>query len=231
MRTFIIILGLFSGFISLPSLASSPTWYRIEVMLVAFHSTHLIGDESWPQELSFPTPMSPSYQQWLKEHPVEVKQLFSRLNVPHTTNPASVPLRLTEGVERISKRTDVEILSHKAWLEPIQNRTDALYHPIKLNFIRQQYAYQLQGNISFHVERYLHTNTNLVLRKSMIMNELDRLDPNTDAIEIELLDLEPVQAANIRLNRRMRSNELHYLDHPFLGLLVKATPVRTAEDI
>ena len=32
----------------------------------------------------------------------------------------------------------------------------------------------------------------------------------------------------MRESRRMRSNELHYLDHPYLGLLILVTPLEEA---
>lgn len=34
----------------------------------------------------------------------------------------------------------------------------------------------------------------------------------------------PLRAAEFNLSRRMRSDEVHYLDHPLLGLVVKVTP-------
>jgi hypothetical protein len=37
-------------------------------------------------------------------------------------------------------------------------------------------------------------------------------------------------AVLLQQTRRMRSNEVHYIDHPLLGLIVKFTPV-TAEEL
>ncbi|MEX1056757.1 MAG: CsiV family protein, partial [Natronospirillum sp.] len=34
----------------------------------------------------------------------------------------------------------------------------------------------------------------------------------------------PVESALFKENRRMRSNELHYIDHPRLGLIIQFTP-------
>ena len=34
----------------------------------------------------------------------------------------------------------------------------------------------------------------------------------------------------INFHRRMRSKELHYLDHPIVGILVKALPVEKQEE-
>ena len=50
--------------------------------------------------------------------------------------------------------------------------------------------------------RYLHLDTDLVLR---------------DAVS--------AQPYRIRLHRRLRSEELHHLDHPAIGVLVRIDPI------
>jgi hypothetical protein len=63
-------------------------------------------------------------------------------------------------------------------------------------------AGRLNGLIRVTRGRFLHLDTDLILR-----------DTNAS---------KPVR---IRLNRRMRSGELHYVDHPKLGILFQATRV------
>ena len=40
----------------------------------------------------------------------------------------------------------------------------------------------------------------------------------------------PLRAAKIERSRRMRSGEVHYLDHPLLGMVVKVTPYEVPEE-
>ena len=40
----------------------------------------------------------------------------------------------------------------------------------------------------------------------------------------------PLRAAKIERSRRMRSGEVHYLDHPLLGMVVKVTPWEEPEE-
>jgi hypothetical protein len=47
-------------------------------------------------------------------------------------------------------------------------------------------------------------------------NEFQALTGNQYSVE---------RTVNIKQRRRMRSNELHYIDHPLLGLLIKISPV------
>ena len=66
-------------------------------------------------------------------------------------------------------------------------------------------AGRLSGQIQITRGRFLHLDTDLVLRGS---------DSN--------------QSYRVRLNRRMRSDELHYVDHPKLGIIIRATRVAAA---
>lgn len=66
-------------------------------------------------------------------------------------------------------------------------------------------AGRLEGLVRLTRGRFLHLDTDLLLR-----------DPNSS------------QPYRVQLNRRMRSNELHYLDHPKLGIIFRATRLRPA---
>jgi hypothetical protein len=65
-------------------------------------------------------------------------------------------------------------------------------------------AGRLTGRVKVTRGRFLHVHTDLVLR-----------DPASS------------EQIRITLHRRMRSNELHYLDHPRIGVLIRAMPVAT----
>ena len=63
----------------------------------------------------------------------------------------------------------------------------------------------LNGLIQISRGRYLHVNTDLYLQKAS------------------------ARPYRIQLHRRMRSRETHYLDHPKLGIIVRAEPVAIAK--
>ena len=67
-------------------------------------------------------------------------------------------------------------------------------------------AGRLQGLVRFTRGRYLHLDTDLTLQ-----------------------DANAPRTFRIRLNRKMRSDELHYVDHPKVGILIKAKRVEHAE--
>ena len=77
---------------------------------------------------------------------------------------------------------------------------------------------QLDGTIKLVLARYLHVYTDLLLRKPVVYEVL-----NTETEEVTkrpaLMDI------RVQEHRRMRSRELHYIDHPLLGMLVQITPM------
>jgi hypothetical protein len=64
-------------------------------------------------------------------------------------------------------------------------------------------------------------------------SELPQSTDETDPVALEPVDAEPVytwrHAVAFAQRRRMRSNEVHYLDHPMLGVVVKLTPLSEEE--
>ncbi len=90
--------------------------------------------------------------------------------------------------------------------------------------------YEMEGKITVALSRYLHTYTDLVLRRPRF--SLDEVLENPDQIQpppdysgnAHILD-------NYRLkeHRRMRSKTLHYLDNPEFAMLILITRYETEE--
>lgn len=76
-------------------------------------------------------------------------------------------------------------------------------------------------------------NLEVVTEIAPALEDIDMLTI-PDATVGESLSLEPVypyrHAVRMQQSRRMRSNEVHYIDHPMLGLVIKITPL-TEEDL
>jgi len=78
----------------------------------------------------------------------------------------------------------------------------------------------MEGLVSVSVNRYLHVNLDMILRKDRVSTggELD------DGM-LETGD----QRFRMQEHRRMRSGKLHYLDHPMMGVLIKIDRSETAD--
>jgi hypothetical protein len=77
---------------------------------------------------------------------------------------------------------------------------------------------QFDGIVKVVLGRYLHFYTDLIfLHPSPSSNE-----PHTDQQSDTSISFTYYR---VKSHRRMRSRELHYLDHPLLGILVQITPL------
>lgn len=76
---------------------------------------------------------------------------------------------------------------------------------------------ELDGTVKVLLDRYLHVYTDLVFRAPVAMQAVQDQGP--------LRSGNAIYEYRVQDHRRMRSRELHYLDHPLLGVLVRITPV------
>ena len=85
---------------------------------------------------------------------------------------------------------------------------------------------QLEGTVKVVLGRYLHVYADLLLRRRMPEgfigeNRVDGLQRTSNDNGAGFR--EPTtqrHAFQMRQHRRMRSNEIHYLDHPMMGMIV-----------
>ncbi len=102
---------------------------------------------------------------------------------------------------------------HTAWRQPVVAKKRA--QPVAINLSAQ--GVPLIGTIKVSVQRYLHINVDLLLgTPSSTFNS--SLAATNQATYTQLPDQYRFIA-----HRKMRSEELHYIDHPKLGIIVKAT--------
>jgi len=89
--------------------------------------------------------------------------------------------------------------------------------------------YELEGKITIALSRYLHTYTDLVLRRPRLSE--DALDNVAEQayLQAHLADTRILNNHLMREHRRMRSKNLHYIDNPEFGLLILITPYEVAE--
>jgi hypothetical protein len=113
----------------------------------------------------------------------------------------------------------------------------------RIDLARDPSQVALDGTLRVHRARYLHVQADLLYYRPLdddgntpVPTEDDPTtipapdSPDTAFIE-QLLAEEDVAPRLFRLteSRRMRSRELHYLDHPLFGVLVEAWPVELPE--
>lgn len=148
---------------------------------------------------------------------------------------------LTMGREarRIQQRNAGRLLFHGRWVQAVPPRTDA--EPILLQAGRKlslpSDVHELLGTVAITLGRYLHFEANLFFHAPGLGMEPAAIAfaENGEPLltEFKMTDIKASDGGYQQLNesRRMRSAEIHYLDHPKLGLLVRVDPVVIPEDL
>ncbi len=96
------------------------------------------------------------------------------------------------------------ILFNAQWQQPVYDQQHSL--PIYIESSLQNLGVpQLKGLFYLHVSRYLHSKIDL------------QFMPNQAKSPNELISFQQ--------SRRMRSKEIHYIDHPLVGALIRIIPV------
>ncbi len=144
-------------------------------------------------------------------------------------------LTLTGEAARLERRGGYRVLLHGRWLQPVPAREA----PEPLLFrVGPDYAdgYALEGTFDVTLGRFLHFNTRLYYREPLLGRApVDRPQPPgalaATAPATWPLNLEAAGVMQLRESRRLRSDELHYLDHPKLGVLVRITQAAPPESL
>lgn len=248
------LLSLLGCFLYTPAIAQTANWYRVEVMLVAYTNEQQMQLENWPVSLTKESKATASTAENEQEAELEptaivddeaVEELAEELLVDELASEPEPPLKwwlepeinrysallsnfefakfpkaswpmplqpldnlmLADSLKHFQKRSDMQVIWHQGWVEPIQERKHSIAHPINIELDAPYFHLSLTGQFQLSVSRYLHFSTNF-------------------EIQHNTTDGEAIRAATIKQTRRMRSNELHYLDHPMLGVMVKVVPIK-----
>jgi hypothetical protein len=90
--------------------------------------------------------------------------------------------------------------------------------------------YELEGKITIALSRYLHTYTDLILRRPRLSADSVLDNPaQAEYLATHAADTRILNNHLLREHRRMRSKNLHYIDSPEFAMLVLITPYEVAE--
>lgn len=145
-------------------------------------------------------------------------------------------LTLNGMASRLRRSSGYRVLLHGRWLQPVPPRDapEALLieagPPIDGRV-------PLQGSFDVTLGRYLHFNAHLYYTEPL----LDRAPrdqalppPGLEAAGAPALDAAELSSAGymqLHQSRRLRSDEVHYLDHPKLGIIVKIEAAQPPEGL
>ncbi len=144
-------------------------------------------------------------------------------------------LRLREVAQRLERSDQYEVLVHSAWRQPGLGNSEAAAIPLPLGSSPQSADEPVNGNggsdlpVVLGPERLPEGLSGYVrvYRERFLHAELDLryLAGGADGrASLPLFEDQPPVVV-MQERRRMRSNELHHLDHPVIGALIRVSPV------
>ncbi len=125
-----------------------------------------------------------------------------------------------------SENQSVVSLENKTDIESPNNDTNAALSANALILPGPTKPY-ITGNVKLIMSRYLHFNINLQYVKPQAININQHENFNVITEENNSLSTDDLSLKIPIVNeRRMRSREVHYIDHPLVGVIVLATPYK-----
>ena len=210
--------------------------YEVEVIIFEDTSELYKNSENWPSEITSEKDNS---------------NIIEDIELNKTSTPAisdkkeifefldSDKYRLNDQARKLQKNERYNILYHKAWKQPGLDRNSAIALTINTRDIDKPKADDIEnksisyiiGNFTLVMSRYLHVVSDLVLYKPEITSTTSAIYTNgeTEPVNTSLEQLNTPAVENhytLIFERRMRSKEIHYIDHPMGGMIVLATPYK-----
>jgi hypothetical protein len=143
-------------------------------------------------------------------------------------------LTLENEVKAINRQSKLRPLLHRRWRQPVPARDEPqpVYLAVESNAaspLTRTGMAKLEGHVAVTVGRYLHLAATL-------WYHADNLGLTPVALPISQHSQPPSQVdARIHMaldeSRRMRSGDLHYLDHPKFGVIVRIDPIEIPESL
>jgi hypothetical protein len=109
------------------------------------------------------------------------------------------------------------VLFHRAWRQVASGQDSAPAYPVRSLATGGSEA--VEGSVRLVLERFLHLDANLLLVSARAAGASGYAEASGSV---------PVYA--LREQRRIRSGELHYFDHPHFGMIALVTPYAAPEE-
>lgn len=234
------------------SFADDMRYYDVEIVIIENMTEEQKNSENWPLQVNLAQAEKtvqlgePVLSEWLPEG-VDLKSSYKVLNSSH--------YQLTEEVEKISESKTHRVIFHTAWRQPGLDKNQALpiyfKHEVTAPPVIEDEEVSetaengeivstekvntspsiLEGILRVTLSRYLHLEAELTFKTKI--PDMVKSDNPFSILDNEQIRLEIQKQGVIHLKqkrRRIRSSELHYIDHPVLGILINITRYEKPED-
>ncbi|MGH1462663.1 MAG: CsiV family protein [Neptuniibacter sp.] len=227
-----------SFFIALTTQVHAEDWFTVEVIIFANNGSENLDDEYWQEINAIPERASIT----LAPPAANDEELNAFQQLPGNL------LSLHQEISRLVRSSKYRVLYHKGWMQPVSETQNPKPVRIQGGNILDNGMFELDGYIAVGRGRYLHFRPDLYFSRTLTADEsqfLKKKQPSTEPSPLEneatipnaasnaTLAMQPIElfipdtlTVNLKQARRMRSKELHFIDHPLFGVLVEIKPVK-----
>lgn len=213
-------------------------WYQVELLVYSHFTQQALSSEQWPL-------LQKPVLNWSQDRKLNVldENIQNNLeSVAYNLLPRT-KFKLNREEYLLNKQNGYHVVLHEAWYQTLSSPQQAI--PIHLyggsaydnqgNTVTHntygdiQYQptlnWQIDGTLTLSVKRFIDAHFNFWLTSplSKINNLLG--DNHFNQVQENLMFFRLIQ------NRRMRSNELNYVDYPFYGILLKIIKLKQAPQL
>ena len=208
--------------------ANVPQRYQVELILFENLSPTDVQIEQWPTY-----PPLPNWNNTIELRPYDT----TVPDLPFQLLPREA-LQLDKQAEHLRNHSRYHVMLHVAWTQTIPaSRTPRKIHIFansnteRRNFYNSSAdsvhnlpaynsndSWQLDGTLSISRQKYFNVQTNMQFNlplRRLTPTQRNQFTGHSNSVPLHLLQ-----------THRLRSNELHYFDHPAFGVIVKITPIK-----
>ena len=208
--------------------------YDVEVIIFEDANARYLNSEDWPQEAALATPapeMTPQPPENLDELSLNEINAIDEENTPAFKN--IEPAILNKEYRRINNSKEYNVLFYGSWRQSGLDAKKAFEIDIQelKNNHKVSSENTITGNFKLVLARYLHIYSKLEYQRNLNDTATEQAISNKETTE-PLNEATALKNETYQINnhRRMRSKELHYLDHPLVGMLIQINPVKVSAE-
>lgn len=143
-------------------------------------------------------------------------------------------LVLSHQAQQLKYNKKYQVIYHGGWQQQLSDGQAMTSYRLSV----ETDGNEVDGTINIIRKRFLHVTTDLwmhelaidsaefdipvIAQKNLILDDVNALKIETDTANNKAVGV--VEYARLYKKERMKSNDLHYIDHPLMGMLIKITP-------
>ena len=191
--------------------------YDVEVIIFEDAHARYINSEYWHEDSEQISSMTATGSERTKQSQAETNTDYFKKENFRTIKPGII----SKEYRRINNSSEYNVLFYGSWRQTglDESKTFDINIEELKNTHKTTSENTLTGNFKLVLARYLHIYAEMEYHRNQAEANLNNVTENI------ALENRPYP---IDIHRRMRSKELHYIDHPLLGMLIQINPVKAS---